>query len=126
AEREKERQKQLALARRIHKNRLGPAEELDAAFAAAESAWLRYAATSHSYFGALRNADAFRRTLLDDAQVRRAGFASMPTLMQLIGAPTHLRHHALRCRDAEATLHAPDAVAGEGGEEITNEIGAET
>ncbi|MFM9846047.1 MAG: hypothetical protein ACKVP3_02675, partial [Hyphomicrobiaceae bacterium] len=39
AEREKERQKQLALARRIHKNRLGPAEELDAAFAAAESAW---------------------------------------------------------------------------------------
>lgn len=121
AEREKERQRQLALARRIHKNRIIAAAELDAAFAAADTAWKNYAATNDAYFGALRSAGAFRRQLLDDAQARRAGWASMPTLMRLLGAPTHLRRHALRCRDAESTLHAPDAPAGAQADEINND-----
>lgn len=114
-EQKKEKEKQLALARRIHKNRLGPAEELDAALAAAESAWLRYVASNDNYFGALRAAGAMRRNhVLGGNLLQRAGWSSMPTLMRLLDAPVTLRRHALRLRDAEATLHSPDAPAGDG------------
>lgn len=115
AEAKKERDRQIALARRIHRNRLIPAEELDAALAAAESAWLRYVASNDNYFATLRAAGAMRRNhVLGGNILQRAGWSSMPTLMRLLDAPVTLRRHALRLRDAEATLHSPDAPAGDG------------
>lgn len=119
AERERGRQKQLALAYRIHKNRLIAAADLDAALAAAEAAWRAYDATSAHYFGTLRSAGAFRRQLLDDALAQRAGWASAPTLMRLLGARPELRRHALSAGDAEVRLHAP-SVDGEASEGTSN------
>lgn len=121
AERERGRQKALALAYRIHKNRLLAAAELDAALAAAEAAWRAYDVTHQSYFGTLHSAGAFRRRRLDDALAQQAGWAAMPTLMRLLGARPELRRHAQSARDAEAKLHAPMADGGGASDDTTND-----
>ena len=94
AQAEADRRRALALARKIHENRVAAAARLDAALASAEQSLAALVGMQDGYARAMEAAGARQAAPHWDLLLRRAAWASAPDVADRLGATRQLRTSA--------------------------------